>query len=229
MFQSRPGGRWSQGRGREIRCREVKYGIPKSKVTEKNGSALSRLPHLSLQISPVSSKTPLVWTLLGKKVITSGKPLLISLPLCFRWPLTQIDRSLKWFGNGESIDSWRTFTSLINFSMIHHYKVCPMTSVTPPSGPNVSNFGSYLLLGWSKISRDENETDQMWHFWMGQPVTITTNPRNFQCVQTLRLFQQIGAIAKFHICSVSKQCFAPTASSCTRLCLVFSCRNMLYG
>lgn len=44
-------------------------------------------------------------------------------------------------------------------------------------------------------------------------MTITTNPCNIQCVQTLRSFQQKGAIAKFHICSVSKQCFAPTASS----------------
>lgn len=124
---------------------------------------------------------------LEKKVITSGKPLLISVPLCFRWPPTHIDRSLKWFGDGESIDFWRTFTSLINFSMIPHYKVRPVTSATP-MGTKCFKFWSLFVIGG--IS---NKPRGKWDWsngtfldFRGQPVTITTNPRNFQCVQTPR-------------------------------------------
>lgn len=66
VFQSQPGAKEGGVLQSPDTGGEILYGTPKNKVTEKNGSARSRLPRLSLQISPVSSKS-LVLTVLGKK------------------------------------------------------------------------------------------------------------------------------------------------------------------
>lgn len=165
-----------------------RWNMEPQKAKWQRKMAPPRLASLTYHCKSALSHQKLPWfEQLGKKVITSGKPLLISVPLCFRWPPTHIDRSLKWFGDGESIDFWRTFTSLINFSMIPHYKVRPVTSATP-MGTKCFKFWSLFVIGG--IS---NKPRGKWDWsngtfldFRGQPVTITTNPRNFQCVQTPR-------------------------------------------